>query len=86
MAEADLAQLRVQLAGAQKKEFVKSVDPQGKIAGFDKQMTDMSNESAAKRQEYKTALGRVAERLGIDPTRMAWDDENGLVRLLEDVI
>lgn len=86
IAEADLAQLQLSVTLAQRREYLRQIDPEGKLEAFDAKVKGMAAEASAKRTGYNALMKQVEERLGLLMAKYAWDDETGLLRYLPESV
>lgn len=79
-AEARRLQLEAQAAHSRKFAYLKQVDPEGRLAAFDREVADHCNAASQALAGHYDTVAEVQKRYKIDLAHYAWDDETGVLR------
>lgn len=79
--EAQLAVSDRQLASTRKAFLLFQIDPKGMLAAEDKRMIEAASAIEEARKEYRAALETACSRLGLDPDKVAFDPQTGVVQI-----
>ncbi len=85
IAEADLAQTKMTITLAQKKDYLQKIDPENKSGMMDEQIRTFASEAANKRAIFNETLTKIGTRIGIDINKCTWDDETGMVTIVDEI-
>lgn len=76
---AQKAKVELALVGLQRQSFIDKVDPEGKIAEFDKALKDKLGQLQQLIKNIESIQKEVSVRLGIDLKKYAFDEETGIL-------
>lgn len=79
LAEADRDNLKIQLAVAQRREYIRQIDPENNLGKYETLMRESAESSARAKAKYNELFESVEKRLNIKMSDFSWDDETGLL-------
>ena len=84
-AEIRASQYKLQLTKDLLGRYLEKVDPQGRIAKMNKEISDWTERNARWAGEYQAALQKIRSERGIDLAEYTFDDETGALSLVDPI-
>ena len=78
-AEVKCTIIQTELLLLKKKLYLDKIDPDGKLASFDRDIRSLSTEQTERKCRGQEIKKLAEERLGIDLSKYSYDEENGTV-------